>query len=132
MCIAHPGPLRNEVTDSPDFWSILQKLHLHEEAAPLVFDLLKLTIESNPPIVTAHNYEFVVGLADNFISAGSVGSFDERQKDSQAKRSKGAKPTKVMYEIINPSFIFVIFRHFSGLKYTDELESVKIKLLLVA
>lgn len=100
MCIAQAGPLRNEVTDSPDFWAILQKLHQHGEAAPLVFDLLQLTIESNPPIVTAHNYEFVVGLADSFVSAGSVGFVDELQKDAQARRSKGTKPPKVMYDTV--------------------------------
>ena len=99
MCVSQPGPLRNEVTDSPDFWAILRKLHQHEEAGPLVFDLLQLTIESNPPIVTAHNYEFVVGLADSFISDGSVGFVDELRNDAQVRRSKGSKPLKVMYGI---------------------------------
>lgn len=95
LCIAEPGPLRNEVTISPDFWSILQRLHRHDEAAPLVFEILRTAVESTPPIITADNYESAVGLADNFISAGSVGSIDERQMDSRTRRSKGVKQTKV-------------------------------------
>lgn len=98
LCIAEPGPLRNEVTISPDFWSILQRLHRHDEAAPLVFEILRTAVESTPPIITADNYESAVGLADNFISAGSVGSIDERQMDSRTRRSKGVKQTKVTYE----------------------------------
>lgn len=96
-CISHTAPLRNEVTISPDFWSILLALHRHEEAAPLVSDLLQTIVESSPPIVTADNYESVVGLADNFISTAGVGSIEERQSDSRSRRPKGAKPPKVTY-----------------------------------
>ena len=96
-CIAETGSLRNEVTISPDFWSVLQRLHRHEETAPLVFELLQTIAESTPPIITADNFESAVGLADNFVSAGSVGSVDERQLDSRPRRSKGGKQTKVTY-----------------------------------
>ncbi|EDP51926.1 conserved hypothetical protein [Aspergillus fumigatus A1163] len=34
QCISEQGLLRNELTVSPDFWSILQRLHQHTEAAP--------------------------------------------------------------------------------------------------
>ena len=93
-CISHGGLLRNEVTVSPDFWSILQRLHHHKEAGPLVFDLLQHVIDSSPPIITADNYESAVALANDFVSAGSVGSIDERQKDAVSRRSKGVKQPK--------------------------------------
>ncbi|KAJ5587336.1 uncharacterized protein N7459_003101 [Penicillium hispanicum] len=93
-CLAHTGRLRNELTISPDFWSILQRLHQHEEAAPLVFELLRSIVESMPDIVTADNYEAAVTLANDFVSAGHVGSIDERQRDSNARRTKGVKQPK--------------------------------------
>ncbi|CAI7608892.1 unnamed protein product [Penicillium discolor] len=93
-CIAHTGRLRNEITISPDFWSILQRLHQHEAVASLVFDLLQSIIESMPDIITADNYEFVVSLANDFVSAGRVGSIEERHRDAQARRNKGVKQSK--------------------------------------
>ncbi|KAF7720322.1 Sec7 domain-containing protein [Penicillium ucsense] len=93
-CISHTGRLRNEITISPDFWSVLQRLHQHEEAAPLVFELLEDIIYSMPDIVTADNYELVMSLANDFVTAGHVGSVDERQRDAHARRSKGVKPPK--------------------------------------
>ncbi|THC97888.1 hypothetical protein EYZ11_002639 [Aspergillus tanneri] len=93
-CVSNGGFLRNEITVSPDFWSILQRLHQHKEAGPLVFDLLQHIVDFSPPIITADNYESAVCLANDFISAASVGSIDERQKDAFMRRSKGAKQRK--------------------------------------
>ncbi|KAL4942541.1 hypothetical protein BDV06DRAFT_222063 [Aspergillus oleicola] len=93
-CVFDGSLLRNEITVSPDFWSILQRLHQHKEAAPLVFSLLKSVVDSNPPIITADNYESAVSLANEFISAGSVGYIEERQRDTLARRSKGVKQPK--------------------------------------
>ncbi|KAJ5558509.1 hypothetical protein N7535_008723 [Penicillium sp. DV-2018c] len=93
-CIAHTGRLRNEITISPDFWSILQRLHQHEAVASLVFDLLQNIVGSMPDIITADNYEFVVSLANDFVSAGRVGSIEERHRDVQARRNKGIKQAK--------------------------------------
>lgn len=96
-CISSAGLLRNEITVSPDFWSILQRLLPHKEAAPLVFDLLRSIVESNPPIITADNYESAVSLANDFISAGSVGYIEERQRDAHGRRGKAVKPSKPRY-----------------------------------
>ncbi|EPS32545.1 hypothetical protein PDE_07505 [Penicillium oxalicum 114-2] len=93
-CISHTGRLRNEIAISPDFWSILQRLHQHEEASPLVFELLESIIYSMPDIITADNYESAVALANDFVTAGHVGSIDERQRDAHARRTKGIKPPK--------------------------------------
>ncbi|KAE8350615.1 hypothetical protein BDV28DRAFT_138780 [Aspergillus coremiiformis] len=93
-CVSNPGLLRNEITISPDFWSILQRLHQHKEAAPLVFDLLRAIVDAAPPIVTGDNYESAVSLANDFVSAGSIGYIDERHRDAHSRRPKGAKPSK--------------------------------------
>ncbi|KAL3472092.1 hypothetical protein BJX99DRAFT_11435 [Aspergillus californicus] len=93
-CVFDGSLLRNEITASPDFWSILQRLHQHKEASPLVFSLLKTVVDSSPPIVTADNYESAVSLANDFISAGSVGHIEERRRDAVARHSKGVKQPK--------------------------------------
>ncbi|KAL1984281.1 hypothetical protein VTN96DRAFT_9333 [Rasamsonia emersonii] len=94
-CINSSGALRNEIIVSPDFWSILQRLHQHEESAQLVFDLLQSIVDSKPPVVSADNYESAVSLANDFATAGSVGSVEERKRDALARRPRGAKQEKV-------------------------------------
>lgn len=96
-CVTDPGLLRNQITISPDFWSILQRLHQQEETAPLVYELLQTIVESSPPIVSADNYESTIGLANQFISDGSVGAFEERQMDAVSRRTKGVKQPKPRY-----------------------------------
>ncbi|KAJ5945829.1 hypothetical protein N7454_002668 [Penicillium verhagenii] len=93
-CLAHPGRLRNEITISPDFWSILQRLIQHQESAPMVFELLQSIVESMPDIVTADNYNSTVSLANEFVSAAHVGSITERRSDVHARRTKGVKQPK--------------------------------------
>jgi brefeldin A-resistance guanine nucleotide exchange factor 1 len=90
-CVSSPGPLRNEVTSSPDFWSILQRLHKHKEGAEMVFNLLQSVSNSTPSAVTADNYESAVSLANDFATAGSIGAVLEQRRDVAARRSKGDK-----------------------------------------
>ena len=105
-CVHDGSLLRNEITVSPDFWSILQRVHQHKEAAPLVFSLLKAVIDSNPPIVTADNYESAVSLANEFITAGSVGYIEERHRDAIVRRSKGVKQPRQRFVT---AFILPVF-----------------------
>lgn len=107
-CISHGGLLRNEITVSPDFWSILQRLHQHKEAGPLVFDLLQHVIDLSPPIISADNYESAVALANDFVSAGSIGSVEERQKDIVSRRSKGVKQPKSRFVMHPVAFLILI------------------------
>lgn len=118
-CLTHTGRLRNELTISPDFWSILQRLHQHEEAAPLVFELLQSIVESMSDIVTADNYEAAVTLANDFVSAGHVGSIDERQRDHLSRRTKGIKQPKSTYG--------GILRHFCRQKTNMSVSPVRTK-----
>lgn len=96
-CIKDTTLLRNEITISPDFWSILQRLHQHDEAGPQVFELLQTIAESTPQIITADNYEAAISLANDFVTAASIGSIEERQRDAIARRSKGVKQPKPRY-----------------------------------
>lgn len=64
----------------------------------MVFELLQSIVESMPDIVTADNYESTVNLANDFVSAGHVGSINERQRDAQARRTKGVKQPKPTYD----------------------------------
>lgn len=93
-CIATPGPLANEITTSPDFWSILQRLHQHKQEAETVFAILTTLATSSPSTVTADNFESAISLANDFAAAGSIGSIQEKRKDFAAKRGHQAKPAR--------------------------------------
>lgn len=93
--ISADSPLRNEVTKSPDFWSTLQRLHQHKTEAEPVFNILTLLAStSTPTAVTADNFESAVSLANDFASAGSIGSIQEKRRDFAAKRGHQAKPAR--------------------------------------
>jgi brefeldin A-resistance guanine nucleotide exchange factor 1 len=94
-CIAKPGSLRNEIVNSPDFWSILQRLHQHNTQAEHVFEILQNIATSQPTAVTADNYESAITLANDFASAGSIGTIQEQRRDLLARRGKQVKPVKV-------------------------------------
>jgi golgi-specific brefeldin A-resistance guanine nucleotide exchange factor 1 len=96
-CINGAGSLRNEIIISPDFWSILQRLHLHGQSAPMVFQLLQGIIDSAPPTITADNYESAISLANDFANAGSVGSIEERRRDTIVRRPRAGKQEKIRY-----------------------------------
>ncbi|KAI5289417.1 GDP/GTP exchange factor for ARF [Ascosphaera atra] len=83
-CVNSAVPLRNEVTRSPDFWSILQRLHRQPEAAPFVFNLLQGLVKADPPAITADNYESAVSLANDFANAGSLPTLAEKNRDLSA------------------------------------------------
>lgn len=99
VCIDRPGPLRNDITASPDFWSILQRLHLHKTEADNAFEALeKLTEDSSIASVgqswrgiTPSSYSPALALATSFAIAASIpGSIIEQRRD--LARSRGQKP----------------------------------------
>lgn len=91
-CIAEPGPLRNEITTSPDFWSILQRLHQHKTEAANVFEMLSSIAQSAPTSINSDNFEATISLANEFVTAGSIGSMQEQRRDMAARRGIKAKP----------------------------------------
>ena len=103
LCMRQPSPLRNEIANTPDFWSTIGGLHALQEAASLVFDLLvdivKGTssedgVEKKVSAVTAHNYEAVVALLKDFATAASVGAVFEQKRDKNQRRLKPIKQTE--------------------------------------
>ena len=92
-CLSSSGPLASEILNSPDFWSILQRLHQHKAEADHVFDLLQ-GIVSSPSTVTADNYEATVDLANDFASTGRIGTIQEQRRDFAARRGQKVKPPK--------------------------------------
>jgi golgi-specific brefeldin A-resistance guanine nucleotide exchange factor 1 len=84
-----PGSLKNEVANSPDFWSILQRVHGHQDQAQNVFDILEMTVRSDPPIIAADNYESAVTLANDFATASSKIAVDHEQtRNGVGRRNK--------------------------------------------
>lgn len=94
--ITSAGALRSEITNSPDFWSILQRLHQNQEAGQMVFDILQSIVAFTPPAITSDNYESAVNLARDIAAYGSVGAADEQKRDA-SKRSKAGKQSKNQY-----------------------------------
>lgn len=92
-CIAQPSPLRNDITSSPDFWSLLQRLHQHKSETEAVFNaLVTLTSNIQPSTTAALStyYESAISLASSFATAGSVGATAEQRRDVALRR--GQKP----------------------------------------
>lgn len=93
-CIKEPGPLRNEIMTSPDFWVILKNLALNPSSASAVFEILEGVAIGSPPTIMADNYESAVKLLNDFATAGSVGSTVEQKQDKRTRRGQPVKQTK--------------------------------------
>lgn len=104
LCVAEPGPLRADMIASPDFWSILERLHQHKTEADNVLAILeKLTEDSTPSQsssptfkgITPDSYTPAVTLATSFASAASVpGSIIEQRRDLARERGQKPRPPR--------------------------------------
>ena len=95
LCIQDPSPLRNEVTNTPDFWSIIRSLYVLPEAADTSFDLVARVVAGKQAAVTADNYKDIVSLLNAFAAAGSVGAAVEQNREKNVRRKeKTTKPAK--------------------------------------
>ena len=97
LCIKEASPLRNEMTNSPDFWAIIKSLGAVEEAAAMAFGIVEDITTGSSSAITADNYELAISQLDSFASAGSVGATIEQKQDLTARRGKSGKQTKAMY-----------------------------------
>ena len=91
LCIAEPGPLRNETMTSPDFWGILRTLGGHEESAADAFEVLEVSLQGSPSAIMADNYEAAVMLLNDFASAAHVGAAFEQRVDKRGRKGKTVK-----------------------------------------
>ncbi|ESZ95908.1 hypothetical protein SBOR_3721 [Sclerotinia borealis F-4128] len=94
QCIKEPGPLRNEIMTSPDFWVILKNLATSPSSASAVFEILEGVAIGSPPTIMADNYESAVKLLNEFATAGSVGSTVEQKLDKRGRRGQQVKQPK--------------------------------------
>lgn len=102
LCIDEPGPLRNEIMTSPDFWAILRTLSIVPQVAPLVFEILEIGVNPPSTAIMADNYEAAITLLNEFASAASTTvakdfKGDRRQPRKPASRPASAKPEVAKY-----------------------------------
>ncbi|KAK2746377.1 GDP/GTP exchange factor for ARF [Myotisia sp. PD_48] len=95
QCIGEDEALNIEITKSPDFWSILQRLHSHQDGAPMAFDLLQTVVSLTPSVITADNHEAAVSLAHEFANAGGLATVRELKRQASVRRGKPARQVKV-------------------------------------
>lgn len=86
VCIKESGTLRNEIINTPDFWSIIERIHTVPPVSAGVFSLLKAVVEDRAPAVTADNYEFVIGLLNSFANAGGAAAASRQQREPSIRR----------------------------------------------
>jgi brefeldin A-resistance guanine nucleotide exchange factor 1 len=94
LCIDKPGPLRNEIMTSPDFWVILQTLSSHSGSAATVFEILESGVSGSPPAIMADNYEAAVKLLNSFASAASSAVISEPKADRRGTPQRKPRPSK--------------------------------------
>ena len=94
LCVQEPSPLRNEITNTPDFWSIMRSIHTVPEAAGNAFELVENIGAGQPTAVTADNYKEIVSLLNQYAAAGSIGAVIEQKRDKTASARKRDKPNK--------------------------------------
>ncbi|KAL8699180.1 MAG: hypothetical protein Q9224_001529 [Gallowayella concinna] len=101
ICIKESGSLRNEIINTPDFWSTIERIHAIPAVSANVFDLLKAVVEDRAVAVTADNYEPVIGLLNSFANAGGAAAASQQQRESYGRRpqSREEPPVKDNDEI---------------------------------
>ncbi|KAI9800297.1 MAG: GDP/GTP exchange factor for ARF [Piccolia ochrophora] len=99
-CIKEPGPLRSEMSSSPDFWAILRELRSVKEGEAPVFEILEDVAVGASPAITADNYEAAVSLLNEYASAGSVGSGLEQKMDQLARKGKAVKQNRLQDNVV--------------------------------
>ncbi|KAL8302699.1 hypothetical protein RB601_005894 [Gaeumannomyces tritici] len=92
VCVDEPGPLRNEIMTSPDFWAIMGTLAPSSKAAPTVFEILENGVGESPLAVIADSYRPAIALLNDFASAARVGSQVEQKAAIERRQRKGLPP----------------------------------------
>ena len=91
LCMHQPGPLRNEIANSPDFWSIIRELHVVPEAADSVFEVLESVVKGVPSAITADNYGAAVTLLRSFATMGSTKAANSQKLDRNRRAVESSK-----------------------------------------
>ncbi|CAL8577135.1 GDP/GTP exchange factor for ARF [Xanthoria parietina] len=101
ICIKESGSLRNEILNTPDFWSMIERIHALPAVSANVFNLLKAVVEDRALAVTGDNYEFVIGLLNSFANAGGAAAASQQHRESNGRRQQSQEhnPPKESEEI---------------------------------
>ncbi|KAF2226745.1 hypothetical protein BDZ85DRAFT_293638 [Elsinoe ampelina] len=91
-CISTPSPLRNEITSSPDFWSLLHNLREFPDGAPLAFRMIDDIISSSSQAVTSDNFEPAVSVLNAFANAGAEITLKEAKAAQPPPSRRGRQP----------------------------------------
>lgn len=109
LCVDEPGPLRNEIMTSPDFWAILRALSTVQQVAPMVFEILETGVNPPSTAIMADNYEAAITLLNNFASAASTTVTKEPKLEGRrqpprkpASRPPTAKADDIKYVLLGP------------------------------
>ena len=94
LCIEEATPLRNEIVNTPDFWSIIRSLHALPEAAGNVFEIVTRVVVGPSSAITADNYKDTVSLLNQYAAAGNVGALIEQKRDKNTNAQQREKPSK--------------------------------------
>ena len=100
ICLEGRTDLRNEMVNSPDFWSVLQALSTLPETAQAVFEILEGVTGDSAAALTADNYDPVVSLLNDFATAASVGAKAERRRDEAPVKGKAAPKSNKNQEYV--------------------------------
>lgn len=92
ICTDEPGPLRNEMMKSPDFWAILGILARNVDSAASVFAILESGTTGDPPAIIADNYEAAIALLNYFASAAAP--LEPPDLDLEPSQRNVARPLK--------------------------------------
>ena len=101
--------MRNEIVNTPDFWSILRRVGQIPELSGETFNMLKDITEDSFSAVTADNYELVVLALNDYANRGSAGAALEQNRDKARRQSKQpVKPLDVKgNEYVNRSVLAI-------------------------
>jgi brefeldin A-resistance guanine nucleotide exchange factor 1 len=106
-CIGGPAPLRNEMTGSPDFWSILHRLRIIPETAAGVFKISENLAGFVHIGISAGSYEATVQLLNEFATTAGVGAVPEqRTQEQRPKSQRQSSPKKAEYAICYPRICY--------------------------
>lgn len=105
LCIDEPGPLRNEIMTSPDFWAILRTLSTVSQVAPLVFDILETGVNPPSTAIMADNYEAAITLLNEFASAARTTVTKEAKGDRRQPRKPASRPASAKLEVAKYVFL---------------------------
>ena len=92
LCLNGPLGLRNEMINSPDFWSVLQGLHAFPETTKPVFDIVNSVVDGPQSGLTTANYEPVVSLLGDVATAGTNSAILERKRQEASAKAKAQQP----------------------------------------